>query len=40
MYIKSTPFKGVTSEEMLRAEPRNNRTAGKDTNHTAMLTLL
>ena len=27
-------------EEMVRAEPRNNRTAGIDTNHSTMFMLL
>jgi len=43
-YIKSTPIKGVASKakpkEMLRAEPANTRTAGIDTYHSTMFTLL
>jgi len=42
--IKSTPIKGATLQakpkEMVRAEPRNNRTAGINTNHSTIFTLL
>jgi len=43
-YIKSTPIKSVTSTRyakgMVKAEPTKNRTAGIDTNHSTMFTLL
>jgi len=35
-----TPALQAKPKEMVRAEPTNNRTAGIDTNHSTMFTLL